>query len=167
MTLDEFNKLPAENLTEDLIQCCGAVNWVKGLLAHRPYTSLISLKEQSSIIWNGLSKEEWLIVFSQHPKIGEAPQKLESNDKHLKMAADEQSTTETAKASELQALASFNRRYYHKFGYIFIISATGKTTEEMLTSLKQRLNNSADEEILIAANEQNQITNIRLSKLIK
>ena len=54
-----------------------------------------------------------------------------------------------------------------KFGYIFIVFATGKSAIEMLKILKDRLINDPESEINIAKEEQHKITKLRLSKLLK
>lgn len=66
----------------------------------------------------------------------------------------------------LEALAQGNKDYEERFGYIFIVCATGKSADEMLTLLKERLNNKPDDEIKVAMLEQGKITRIRLEKLL-
>ena len=59
-----------------------------------------------------------------------------------------------------------NQAYLAKFGYIYIVCATGKSAEEMLTNLKSRMSNAPEAEIRVAAEEQEKITRLRLEKLV-
>ena len=82
------------------------------------------------------------------------------------MAGKEQSGVESASDKVLSELSTFNKEYENKFGYIFIVCATGKSADEMLSLVRERIHNSAEEEIHIAAAEQNKITKLRLEKLL-
>ena len=64
-------------------------------------------------------------------------------------------------------MAKANRAYEARFGYIFIVCATGKSTGEMLALCQERLRNSPEKELRIAAEEQGKITRLRLEKLIQ
>ena len=72
-----------------------------------------------------------------------------------------------AEARMKQRLADANRDYEARFGYIFIVCATGKSADEMLALLEARLRHDADDELLIAAEEQRKITRLRLRKLLE
>ena len=80
-------------------------------------------------------------------------------------AAGEQSSVQQADEATLQRLAAGNTDYENKFGFIFIICATGKSASEMLAALQQRLPNDRSEELKLAAAEQAKITALRLKKL--
>jgi OHCU decarboxylase len=71
-----------------------------------------------------------------------------------------------ADAATLKALADANRSYRARFGHIFLICATGKTSKEILENLQQRLPNDPRTELLVAAEEQRKITRLRLEKLL-
>ena len=58
-----------------------------------------------------------------------------------------------------------NRRYEARFGYIFIVCATGRTATDLLERLLSRLGNEPDAELRVAAAEQLRITEIRLRRL--
>ena len=81
-------------------------------------------------------------------------------------AEGEQAAVKQASQETLEALAAGNEDYERKFGYIFIVCATGKTADEMLALLQARLPNTPADEILIAAGEQDKITRLRLEKLL-
>jgi len=166
MTLTEFNQISSTELVSPLFLCCGSNQWVKEIISNRPYYSLEQLLEAGTRIWNGLGSAEWNEAFAQHPRIGELTKSGGEHPKALKIAAAEQSATAVADQAILNDLTEYNRLYFETFGYIFIICATGKSANEMLNNLKQRLSNNPDKEILVAAAEQNKITNLRLRKLM-
>ncbi len=110
--------------------------------------------------------QEWLEAFSQHPRIGGADV---LRGKYLTVrdwAKDEQAGTEQTSATVLDAFSVGNAEYESKFGFIFIVCATGKSAAEMLALLRERLANDAETEGRLAAGEQNKITKIRLEKLL-
>lgn len=166
MTLHEFNILPKEQLIRELTNCCGSSAWVQRMLPFIPADDMVELLEDAEEQWWLCSEEDWKEAFRHHPKIGdrESLQKKFASDK---WAAGEQGGVNTASAATLDALAEGNRLYEEKFGYIFIVCATGKTADEMLTLLQERLPNTPGEEIKIAADEQNKITQLRIEKLLE
>ena len=165
MTLHEFNTLPKDQLKEELIRCCGSYAWVQRMLPFVPAEDLVELLEDAEEQWWLCSEDDWKEAFSHHPKIGD----IESLQKRFAdtatWAADEQGGVNKASPATLKALEEANRAYEEKFGYIFIVFASGKSAEEMLGILQSRLQNSPEEEIKIAADEQNRITRLRIEKL--
>ena len=146
------------------MQCCSSTGWAKMMLTHFPVEDLVELLETSEEVWFECSEEDWKEAFSQHPRIGD----METLAKKYAGTAEagEQSGVNAASAETLHALAACNQEYEAKFGYIFIVCATGKSAEEMLDVLQSRLRNTAAEEIKIAADEQNKITKLRLEKML-
>jgi OHCU decarboxylase len=114
--------------------------------------------------WWSLREEDWLEAFSSHPKIGE--KKAAETSRSDSWATEEQSGASHAASETLDALRQANQDYERRFGYIFIVCATGKSADEMLALLKSRIENEPDTELRIAAEEQRRITNIRLNKLL-
>ncbi|HXU25658.1 MAG TPA: 2-oxo-4-hydroxy-4-carboxy-5-ureidoimidazoline decarboxylase [Bacteroidia bacterium] len=167
MTIQELNNLPADKTFEELFKCCGSTTWAKQLASKKPFDSKISLLHNSDWIWQSCTVRDGLEAFTHHPKIGD----LKSLEKKFASTKDwaggEQAGVNTATQNTLIALAEGNEAYFRKFGYIFIVCATGKTAEEMLALLNARLTNDANTEIKIAMDEQNKITHIRLEKLIE
>lgn len=164
MTLEELNRLPEQEAVSALLRCCTCTRWASQLISRRPFESLTALKEASDKIWQGLSDTDWKEAFAGHPKIGEAPGKR--SQASADWAKQEQAGTASASEEILRSLAEENKRYESRFGYIFIVFATGKSSKEMLGILRQRLQNDPAREILIAAEEQRKITNLRLEKLL-
>lgn len=165
MTLKEINSIQSEKLYEALETCCGAEYWVRQMVSKVPYKSKKELFDWADYIWENAGKSNWLEAFTHHPKIGDIDSLKKKFINTKKWAANEQSGVQLADREILKALAEANVTYEVKFGYIFIICATGKSATEMLDLLNKRLSNSKEEEILIAMKEQQKITKIRLEKL--
>lgn len=166
MTLEELNKISQPQLKEELLKCCGSSTWVKMMMAYFPADSMEGLLEQAEEIWYECSEDDWKEAFAHHPKIGDVESLTKKFASTAQWASGEQSGVNTAATGTITALAEGNRLYEEKFGYIFIVCATGKSAEEMLTLLRDRLTNDPEKEIKIAAGEQNKITKLRLQKLI-
>jgi 2-oxo-4-hydroxy-4-carboxy-5-ureidoimidazoline decarboxylase len=148
-----------------LQRCCGSARWVGRMLARRPFGSQAALLSAARDEWFALAREDWLEAFSYHPKIGDrdALQKRFASTRHL--SEREQAGVERASNAVLDALTAGNRAYEEKFGYIFVVCATGKSATEMLGLLRTRLGNEPGTELRIAAAEQAKITAIRLERL--
>jgi 2-oxo-4-hydroxy-4-carboxy-5-ureidoimidazoline decarboxylase len=164
MTIAEFDHLNVEEKKKLLYQCCGSTAWVNKMLAIPVAEDLVDLFEDAEECWYSLKEEDWKEAFANHPRIGdiESLKKKFANDQ---FAGGEQSGVANASEQTLQALADGNRVYEEKFGYIFIVSAEGKSAVEMLGLLTARLQNKPQTEITIAMDEQNKITRLRLEKL--
>lgn len=164
MTVLEFNRLEEQAAFEELFKCCGSTNWAKQVVAKRPFANLTEIKKVSDEIWNKGTEIDWLEAFTHHPKIGD-PEAFKKKFATKEWAANEQAGVQAASTDVIEKLANDNIEYEKRFGFIFIVCATGKSADEMLHLLEQRLPNTPEEEIKIAAEEQNKITHIRLSKL--
>src|SRR3954471_21093551 len=164
--VDWLNSLPVEQAEQNFLKCCGSSRWAGAMTIKRPFADVADLIAEADRVWWSLDKEDWLEAFRSHPKIGEQKaEKIQSVDAKA-WSEQEQSGTRASTDETMTALAAANEAYANRFGYIFIICATGKTAEEMLTHLHERLRHSPDEELRIAAEEQNKITKLRLGKLI-
>jgi 2-oxo-4-hydroxy-4-carboxy-5-ureidoimidazoline decarboxylase len=166
MTLHELNLLDKDELKNALFQCCGSATWVDKMLPFFPADDMVELLEDAEEQWWKCSEQDWLEAFTHHPKIGdvEGLQKKFASTAHW--AAGEQSGASTASMDTLIELKNGNEAYQKKFGYIFIVCATGKSAAEMLELLQERLNNEPTVEIELAADEQNKITKLRIEKLL-
>lgn len=167
MKLEEFNRLEEATMREELLKCCGSIRWANLMLQSYPFVSLEEIKKKATLIWyEQCTEEDWLEAFTYHPKIGDVKNLLEKFASTKEWTANEQSAIQKANTKTIEELARGNKTYEDKFGFIFIVCATGKSAEEMLQLLKQRLSNSYEDEIKIAMEEQNKITHIRLEKLL-
>jgi OHCU decarboxylase len=164
--LEQLNQAASETTKTDFLNCCGSQTWARMMVESRPFTNVSALLKQAEQIWQNLEAANWLEAFAAHPKIGERRAAPKQQAQSAEWSHGEQSGTRIAADSVLNSLAEANRLYEEKFGFIFIVCATGKSAEEMLDLCRLRLNNNADSEIRIAADEQRKITEIRLKKLL-
>jgi len=165
--LEQLNQAPNEKAEADFLNCCGSQNWARKMSETRPFPNIAGLLNQAGQTWQNLNAQDWLEAFAAHPKIGAKKAALSQSAQAAEWSNAEQSGTQTAADSLRDELEKANRLYEEKFGFIFIVCATGKGAEEMLDFCRRRLNNSADTEIRIAADEQRKITEIRLKKLLE
>jgi OHCU decarboxylase len=164
--LERLNLLPTRKAENELLKCCGSRNWARQMADGRPFRNLDHLIESANRVWWALKPHDWLEAFHSHPKIGENKAAAATSTEAQKWSEAEQSGTQGSAPETMQALADLNRKYEEKFGYIFIVCATGKSSEEMLEILRERMNNVPEDELRIAAAEQAKITHLRLTKLI-
>jgi OHCU decarboxylase len=155
--LDRFNALPRDAAVNGLLACCGSRAWAEAMADRRPFARPADTLDAADRIWRSLSRSDWLEAFRAHPRIGE----LASGT-----AAAEQAGARAAPPAVREALAKANRDYEERFGYIFIVCATGKSAEEMLAICRSRLHNDDTTELSAAAEEQRRITRIRLEKYL-
>jgi len=166
MTLSDLNALVPAARAEALATCCGATTWVATLNEQFPFSSTSALYEAADRIWHTLPEADWREAFTHHPKIGDMNALREKFASTATWAAGEQGAVRQASQATLEALAAGNEAYERKFGYIFIVCATGKSAAEMLALLQARLPNDPSQEIRVAMREQAKITRLRLQKLL-
>jgi OHCU decarboxylase len=164
--LGRLNVLPPGEAEVELLKCCGSTRWARRMAAERPFRGVDELLEAADRIWWELGRDDWLEAFSRHPKIGERAAAHAGSAETRRWSEQEQAETRSAPPEVLAALAEANRAYQERFGHIFIVCATGKTSEEMLALLRQRLQNDPGAELRIAAEEQRKIARLRLEKLL-
>jgi OHCU decarboxylase len=164
--LNWLNQLAEDDAVRELLQCCGSKRWASQLTQLRPFLSLEQLLENSERIWWTLSAQDWLEAFSAHPKIGEKKAATAGTIQSQEWSENEQAGVKSAREDTLATLAKLNREYEAKFGYIFIVCASGKSSEQMLELLQQRLRHKPEDELSVAATEQALITAIRVRKML-
>lgn len=164
MTIADYDHLEASEKRFLLNQCCGSQKWVDKMIGLPPAEDLIDLFEEAEEMWYQCNEDDWKEAFTHHPMIGDIDS-LRKKFSADQFAGKEQASINESSEKTLQALAEGNQLYLQKFGYIFIVFATGKSAEEMLDTLHLRLNNNPEEEIKIAMEEQNKITQLRLQNL--
>jgi len=161
MTLHDFNKLDNEEAAKQLFACCGSSKWSSLLMKQFPFKDENDLVARAEDYWyNECTEADWLEAFTHHPRIGDVKSLAE------KFAGKEQAAVGSASKETIGALAKTNEVYENKFGFIFIVCATGRSAEEMLRLVNDRIQNSREEEVNIAMGEQHKITIIRFKKLI-
>ncbi len=165
MKVELLNQLDEQNALEALLKCCGSRRWAELMLAARPYKSEDALDAEVTKAFAKLDRSDWLDAFAAHPKIGDIDSLRKKFGETRDWAQSEQSGVNATSQDVLERLAKGNAKYEEVFGFIFIVCATGKSALEMLTMLEQRIGNSPEPELKIAAMEQEKITRLRLQKL--
>lgn len=160
-----LNSLPDYAARSVLLNCCGSLKWATSMMQRRPFSDSSQLLDQHTAACEGLTPDNWKEAFAAHPKIGEDRDTISSGQAH-RWSQQEQSAAATAPLQVRNALQRRNQEYHERFGYIFIVCASGKSAEEMLTMLTERLRNDPERELQAAAGEQRKITKLRLKKLI-
>lgn len=163
MSLASLNELPTGAAIEQLRQCCGSTEWATRVAKRRPYTSENALLEAAEAEWWGLRREDWLEAFRSHPKLGETPAAGDSRSASWSRGEQADVVRDGESRSEL---ARLNREYQERFGWIFILFATGKTAEDVRRALASRMDNDPTAELRVAAEEQSRITRLRIQKLL-
>jgi len=165
--LRRLNDAAADTARAFLLRCCGSSAWADAMIARRPFEDPAGLLTAADQVWQGLAPDDWREAFAHHPQIGDREALRTRFASTREWAAGEQDGAAAASDEVLEALAAGNRDYEERFGYIFIVCATGKTAPEMLALLRERLPHSPEEELPIAAGEQARITRLRLQKLLQ
>lgn len=168
LTLAQFNELSTAEATAQLLGCCTSSYWAQQLASAAPFTAIDAMLSASDAAWNQAQALEANLMeaFDGHPQIGNVDSLKEKYRSTQDSAAHEQSGANDAEDKVLEALAQGNQDYLDKFGFIFIVFATGKSAQQMLDLLLARLPNDRATELANAAAEQNKITRLRIQKLL-
>jgi OHCU decarboxylase len=161
--LAEWNAADQAAALDAIIACCGSRRWAAAMVAARPIEGLEKLSATADQIWSTMEVPDWMEAFECHPRIGER-KAAHATAKSKEWSTQEQSSAAGADESILTQLAEGNAIYEERFGFTYIVCATGKRANEMLAILERRLNNDRETELREAAEQQRQITQIRLRK---
>lgn len=166
MDIQSLNTLPIDQANHLFLQCCTSEKWIEKMVASRPFTDANRLRDTADSIWNHLNEKDYLQAFEGHPKIGDVDSLKAKYANTKELASGEQSGANSATDEIIAELANSNSAYEEKYGFIFIVCATGKSAKEMLALLQDRLNNDRSKELEIASEEQRKIFHLRLEKLL-
>jgi OHCU decarboxylase len=166
LTTDEqrlrwFNDLPEAEAAGELLAVCHSRRWAERVAAGRPYADLAALQKAADEVWTGLEEADWLEAFAAHPRIGER------GGASADWSKREQAGVGTAEDEVRQALTRGNAAYEERFGHVFLISAAGRSAEEILANLRARLDNDPGTELRVAAEEHRRITRMRIERLMR
>jgi OHCU decarboxylase len=161
--LAAWNEADESAAIEAMLACCAAQRWAQAMVELRPYSSAESLTITADEVWSAMAEPDWLEAFAAHPRIGERKAPA-TNTAAAAWSEQEQSSTTTAPKPIVADLAAGNARYEERFGFTYIVCATGKSAEEMLAILRRRLTNNREIELREAAGQQRRIMQIRLRK---
>jgi 2-oxo-4-hydroxy-4-carboxy-5-ureidoimidazoline decarboxylase len=165
--LARWNSLDPATAAREALPCCGSQAWADALVSRRPIADEPAFIETSSDVWLGLPEEAWQEAFDSHPRIGQKNAQSHTTKESLRWSAQEQRTAVCEGDATKLALEEANRRYEQKFGRIFIVCAAGKTSAEILALLEARMENDAATELHEAAEQQRQITQLRLHRWLE
>jgi OHCU decarboxylase len=165
--LESWNAAPEQTALSAMLACCGATRWAAAMVAARPIPTPESLRATADTIWSEIREPDWLEAFACHPRIGSRKPASHASTQSASWSNQEQSSTTSAAEQTLSHLAALNAQYEERFGFTYIVCATGKSAEEMLAILNRRLQSTREHELIEAAEQQRQITQIRLSKRLQ
>lgn len=163
--VDVLNALSPEEAFRQFFQACGIKAWATAMADARPFRDDVILWQRAEALWADCQKSDWLEAFSHHPKIGDVDSLRQKFKDTAHLAGGEQAGVQGAAEATLRSLAQGNLAYELRFGFIFIVCATGKSAAEMLELLQARLPNGPAKELGIASGEQKKITRLRLEKI--
>ncbi|XP_057800286.1 uric acid degradation bifunctional protein TTL-like isoform X1 [Salvia miltiorrhiza] len=152
---------------KEWLACCGSAKFAQEMASAAPFFNHQQAVDAARDIWfNKVDVNGWLEAFAAHPAIGESPSKTVKSPTSAQWSKGEQSTAlATATDATLQELYEWNARYRQKFGFVFLICASGRSTPEILAEIKKRYHNRPIIEFELAAKEQMKITELRITKL--
>lgn len=162
--LRRWNDLSPTEAAEEILPCCGSTSWASQMASHRPLFDETTLTAASDEIWKKLRASDWREAFRSHPRIGESRPEIHDSVKAAAWSGAEQQKVGSAAEEIKRALAEGNRAYELRFQRIFIVCATDKSPAEILEILERRLRNDESTELLETAEQQQQITQLRLKK---
>lgn len=166
MSLTDLNNQTVEQANHTFMQCCTSSTWVKAMVQARPFSDNNALVKQADLAWQALEDADYLEAFEGHPKIGDVSSLRAKYANTKALAGNEQGLVKEASDDVLQVLSQGNADYEDKFGFIFIVCATGKSAKEMSDLLQARLPNNKAIELVNAAEEQRKIFHLRIEKLL-
>jgi OHCU decarboxylase len=164
--LAHWNSLPLEEAALEILPCCGSNSWARQMAAVRPIEDEGSLLAASDKTWRSLTETDLLEAFARHPRIGHSVAPSTAPARSAQWSSEEQQKVGAAGDNVLAALAEGNRAYDHRFNRIFIVCAAGKSAQTILDILQRRLRNDEQTELQESAEQQRQITTLRLKKWI-
>jgi 2-oxo-4-hydroxy-4-carboxy-5-ureidoimidazoline decarboxylase len=166
MSIEAINQADVKAASHLFRQCCTSETWIARMIGNRPYRSAEDLRTAADESWKNLADKDYLQAFDGHPKIGDVGSLKAKYANTKELAAGEQSAVNEANEQTIMALANGNSAYEKKFGFIFIVCATGKSAAEMLALLEARMPNTREQELMNAAQQQRKIFHLRLEKLL-
>lgn len=163
--LARWNAMTTDDAAASVLPCCGSRAWAAGLATRRPLGSLPELLAASDSAWWSLPTQDWKEAFESHTRIGERHASGPATVASLRWSEAEQGVATTATPAQIkQQIAAGNLEYEAKFGHVFLVRATGRSAAEILAVLQRRLQNTAEAELQEGAEQQREITHLRLQR---
>jgi len=162
--LAEFNRATDDDLRSWLMPLTAATDWADALVERRPYDDLDALLATSDEVVLGLPESQVEAALAGHPRIGEKAAGLDENS--AARSAREQAGMSRAEASLQEAMAEGNADYEARFGRIYLVAAAGRSAEDLLGLLHDRLGNAPEAELVVVRSELARISRLRLTELL-
>lgn len=161
--LTRWNEAEAQPAAREILPCCGSTGWAEAMVSRRPFATAAELFTTSDLVWEGLPEDDWREAFDSHPRIGRQHANT-ATAQSLSWSREEQSAAVAPDQAAEDWLLEANRQYEAKFGRIFIVCASGRSAKEILEICRSRMKNDSAAEMLEAAEQQRQITQLRLRR---
>lgn len=161
-----IDALPSDDARARFLACCGSRAWADAMIAARPFGDRATLHANADAAWSAVDRDAWLEAFAAHPRIGARRDVEKKTGVERAWSSSEQAGAAHASDAVKAQIAQENEAYEARFGFVFLICATGKSADEMLAACRARLANTRDDELAIAAEEQRKILHLRLDKLV-
>lgn len=155
-----FNTTDVNTAQAAMLGVCHCAAWARQMVAGRPYADLDDVQRAAAAQWRGVGPDGWREALRAHPRIGAPLASMPSASRH------EQAAVGAASRDVLTALTQGNAVYEQRFGHVFLIRASGRDPTEILDTLHSRLTNTPDVELLVAAEQHQEITALRLAALL-
>ncbi|MFI5624161.1 2-oxo-4-hydroxy-4-carboxy-5-ureidoimidazoline decarboxylase [Nocardioides sp. NPDC051685] len=163
MTLAQFDSLPADEAEGLLAPCVAIPSWAAGLVEGRPYADIGDLLANAERLAAAWTDEEVEGALADHPRIGE---RHAGDGESAALSAREQAGVDPADVEVQARLRAGNAAYEERFGRIYLVRAAGRSAEEMLALLEERLENDPATEIAVTKGQLAEIALLRLRGLV-
>ena len=163
-TLERWNRCNAEQAEAEVLPCCGSRAWARAMTARRPLVEEAEVLRAASEVWRELPEKAWMEAFASHPRIGEREAPQSATRRSAAWSTEEQRTAMLGEACVQQELRRLNEEYERRFGRVFLICAAGRSAQEIAAELERRMTNEPRAELVEAAEQQRQITALRLTR---
>lgn len=158
-SLEAFNAAPQQQCLALVLACAAVPRWATQVCGARPYADVEQALDAARHTASPWTEEEIDSALADHPRIGE---RAESQERSAQHSQAEQAGVDTSDDEVTRLLAEGNRAYEERFGHVFLIRAAGRSAQEILDSLEQRLTYDPQTERRIAAEQLREIAVLRL-----
>jgi 2-oxo-4-hydroxy-4-carboxy-5-ureidoimidazoline decarboxylase len=163
LLLQEFNDMPAGEAAEVVRPCADIASWVDGVVDGRPYDDLADLLARADALARAWTPVEVEKALADHPRIGE---RHTGSGASAQLSGSEQAGVDPHDADVQRRLAAGNAAYEERFDRIYLVRAAGRSAEEILALLEQRLANDPETELVVTSGQLREIALLRLEGLI-
>lgn len=166
--LARLNALSRQELRTELAQCLNVDRWVEAVASEAPYADRRNLLSVADTHARGITPAEVATALARHPRIGE---KAKGKDTESAWSRGEQSAfaadTDDASARVQRIFTFAQGEYEGRFGQIYLVCASGRSSRELLADLVGRLDNDPETELTVVGEELRRISGLRLVKLLE